>query len=50
MVVLETRPNTYLVALFVRGFWLEVSIDGPRTLARFLYGTKVIGRVHIGQA
>jgi hypothetical protein len=50
MVVLEPRPHTFLVALFVRGFWLEVSTDGPHTRARFLYGEKVIALVHVGQA
>lgn len=50
MVVLQKSPTVYLVALFMRGFWLEVSIDGEKATARYLHGTKVVATVHVGSA
>ncbi len=40
VVVLEREPAVFLVALYLRGFWLEVRADGPGpTRARYVYGT-----------
>ena len=50
MVVLEKEPNVFLVALFVRGFYLEVRTDGPATNARYLYKGKPVGAPRIGTA
>jgi len=50
VVVLEKSPTVFLVALFVRGFWLEVNIDENRTKARYLHGTKFVAKVPVGVA
>jgi len=40
MVVLEKEPAVFLVALYLRGFWLEVRADGPGPMrARYVDGT-----------
>ena len=51
VVVLEKEPSTLLVALFVRGFWLEVTADEQgRTKARYLYGAKQLLQLSVGIA
>lgn len=41
----------FLVALFVRGFWLEVKADpNGRTSARYLYGSRELLRLAVGIA
>lgn len=51
MVVLEKSPSVMLVALFLRGFWLEVSADEQgRTHARYLYGKHCVGTLVVGRA
>ncbi len=50
MVVLEKSPSVMLVALFLRGFWLEVSADDTgHTKARYLYGKNLVGELFVGQ-
>ncbi|NUP07382.1 MAG: hypothetical protein HOW73_15135 [Polyangiaceae bacterium] len=51
MVVLQKSPTVFLVALFVRGFWLEVTLDDSGTSkARYLHGTKCIATLFVGSA
>lgn len=50
MVVLEKSPTVFLVALFIRGFWLEVTLEDERTKARYLYTNHVIGNLRVGLA
>jgi hypothetical protein len=51
VIVLEKAPATLLVALFVRGFWLEVRrADDGTVLARYVYGEKQVARVLVGLA
>lgn len=51
VVVLEKEPSVFLVALFVRGFWLEVKADeNGRTKARYLYGAKQLLELSVGIA
>jgi len=51
VVVLEKSPSVFLVAMFVRGFYLEVRIgEQGRTEARYVHGARCIARVLVGQA
>jgi hypothetical protein len=50
VVVLEKSPTVFLVALFIRGFWLEVTVADDRSKARYLYAEHVIGNLHVGKA
>lgn len=50
MVVLEKSPGLFLVALFLRGFWLEVNAQEEGTTARYLYGERVVSKVLVGRA
>jgi hypothetical protein len=51
VVVLQKGPSMLLVALFVRGFWLEVTTDDAgRTKARYVMGEKLIAPVVVGRA
>jgi hypothetical protein len=51
MVVLEKEPDVFLVAMFVRGFWLEVRLrpDGGCS-ARYLYGPRALCSLPVGRA
>ncbi len=40
----------FLVALFIRGFWLEVTMGEDRSKARYLYTNHVIGNLRVGLA
>ena len=50
VVVLEKSPTVFLVALFIRGFWLEITLEEERTKARYLYTNHVIGNLRVGLA
>lgn len=50
VVVLQKSPTVFLVALFVRGFWLEVTLDDGKAKARYLHGTKVVASIPVGRA
>jgi hypothetical protein len=51
MVVLEKEPSVFLVALYVRGFWLEVRSDGTGpTRARYLYGSTFVRELPVGRS
>lgn len=51
VVVLEKSPSVMLVALFMRGFWLEVVMDDQgRTRARYLHGDRQVAAVRVGLA
>ena len=50
MVVLEPEPGVLLVALFFRGFWLEVRLTPTGPEARYLYAKKHVGTPVIGRA
>jgi len=50
VVVLEKSPKVFLVALFIRGFWLEVTLEDEGSKARYLYAKHVIGNLHVGIA
>jgi hypothetical protein len=51
MVVLEKQPDLFLVAMFVRGFWLEVRLrpEGGST-ARYLFGPRALCSLPVGRA
>ncbi|HTJ85536.1 MAG TPA: hypothetical protein VL400_27655 [Polyangiaceae bacterium] len=50
MVVLEPEPGVLLVALFFRGFWLEVRDTPTGPKARYLYAKKEVGALVMGRA
>lgn len=50
VVVLEKSPGLFLIALFMRGFWLEVDAQGEVTTARYLHGARVVSVVKVGLA
>ncbi len=50
MVVLEKDPHTYLVAILVRGLYLEVRTEGPSTVARYVYRGRLLARPVVGRA
>ncbi|MFO0548019.1 MAG: hypothetical protein U0271_06505 [Polyangiaceae bacterium] len=51
MVVLLKSPTVMLVALFTRGFWLEVSAgEDGRTSARYLHGERCVAKLVVGRA
>ena len=50
MVVLEPRPGVFLIAMFLRGFWLEVTTLDGKTRARYLLGKNVLRQVQVAQA
>lgn len=47
--VIEKAPRVFLVALFIRGFWLEVTAnDATPTQARYVYKDRFVASVHVG--
>ena len=50
VVVLEPEPGVFLIALFFRGFWLEVRTGADGAQAQYLYAKKRVGKPVVGQA